>query len=260
MSRPWMPLYVGNYLADTGHLSTLEHGAYLLLLMHYWVHGSLPCDEKRLSLIAKLDSKTWRKVSPILTSFFSDNWQHKRVEAELKKACSISDIRKASAEIRWNKRSANAHADAYSNASLAEPQLHTQSQSQSHKEEGQSGAHAPADAADEERFWSRLDDLGKKGISRSRCTLLLKLNGGDFMEANRALDSAEQAQKPAQYLGAIVRNLEVAGVGSPVGGNPHVPAWVNELRAAGTLVERDGANSWRCLGELLNDAGEVVGF
>ena len=90
MNRPWMPLYVGDYLGDTGHLTTAQHGAYLLLMMHYWRKGELPDDDRQLSKITKLPLKTWCEYRPILQDFFYDGWKHKRIEAELEKMMRVS--------------------------------------------------------------------------------------------------------------------------------------------------------------------------
>ena len=85
MNRPWMPLYVGDYLGDTGHLTTAQHGAYLLLMMHYWRKGDLPDDDRQLSKITKLPLKTWCEYRPTLQDFFGEGWKHKRIDAELAK-------------------------------------------------------------------------------------------------------------------------------------------------------------------------------
>jgi uncharacterized protein YdaU (DUF1376 family) len=89
MSRAWMPMYWGNYFGDTAHLSTLQHGAYLMLIAHYWTHGSLPDDEQQLANITRLSLHDWRVNSPTLQAFFYDGWKHKRINAELKRHMEI---------------------------------------------------------------------------------------------------------------------------------------------------------------------------
>jgi uncharacterized protein YdaU (DUF1376 family) len=94
MNRPWMPLYVGDYLGDTGHLTTAQHGAYLLLMMHYWRKGDLPDDDRQLSKITKLPLKTWCEYRPTLQDFFGEGWKHKRIDAtELAKMVRVSQQR-----------------------------------------------------------------------------------------------------------------------------------------------------------------------
>lgn len=87
---PYMPFFVGDYRGDTGNLSTLEHGAYLLLLFHYWTKGeSLPDDPEQLRIIAGVSRHVWRKISPKICEFFEKRdgrLFHKRVEEELGRA------------------------------------------------------------------------------------------------------------------------------------------------------------------------------
>ena len=93
MNRPWMPLYVGDYLGDTGHLTTAQHGAYLLLMMHYWRKGELPDDDRQLCKITKLSLRTWCEYRPTLQDFFYEGWKHKRIDAELLRMLQVSQKR-----------------------------------------------------------------------------------------------------------------------------------------------------------------------
>ena len=66
-----MPLYVADYLADTTHLSTLEHGAYCLLLMSMWrAGGSLPNDPAKLAKFARMTSAQWARIEATVMQFF----------------------------------------------------------------------------------------------------------------------------------------------------------------------------------------------
>jgi uncharacterized protein YdaU (DUF1376 family) len=94
MSAPaWMPLYVADYLADTGHLSTVEHGAYMLLIMHYWQAGGLPAEDAKLARICRMSTKEWAAVRDTLADFFSEGWRHKRIDEEIANTAETIDKR-----------------------------------------------------------------------------------------------------------------------------------------------------------------------
>lgn len=95
--RPWMPMYWGDYLADTRHLTIEQHGAYLLLIAHYWQRGCLPTDPPTLKRILGLHGvdgeNRWRSICLALAPFFQEGWRHKRIDAELQKADEIKTKR-----------------------------------------------------------------------------------------------------------------------------------------------------------------------
>jgi uncharacterized protein YdaU (DUF1376 family) len=92
MSRAWMPIYWGDYLADTRHLTTLQHGIYLLLIAHYWQHGGLP--QRAKYQICGLTPQVWRANSRAIAKLFlHPGWRHKRIDAELQKAKELSEKR-----------------------------------------------------------------------------------------------------------------------------------------------------------------------
>ena len=91
VSFAYLPLYTGDYQRDTLHLSMLEHGAYLKLLMYCWDQkGPAPHDERKLMGICNARSKEEiTAMQCVLTEFFirmDDGWYNKRLTQELAKA------------------------------------------------------------------------------------------------------------------------------------------------------------------------------
>lgn len=117
----WMPLLVDKYLGDTTHLSTEQHGAYLLLLMTAWKRdGVLPSSEAQLSAICRMTPARWKANREVLLAFFTatedgTGLTQKRLSQELATAKKVTEVRakagaKGAAE-RWqndSKRMANA--------------------------------------------------------------------------------------------------------------------------------------------------------
>ena len=111
MDKPdvFMPLYIGDYLAGTSRLTTELHGAYLLLIMDYWMNGPLPDDDSLLSSIVKMTPDAWSIARAKLEYYFSVSdglWNHKRIEEELasatEKKLKARDKAKKAANARWH--------------------------------------------------------------------------------------------------------------------------------------------------------------
>ena len=96
-TRPFMQLYVSDFLGDTLHLSTEEVGAYLLLLMAMWnAGGVLENDEAKLARITRTSAKKWRSIGPTILEFFlvgPDGITHRRLREELRKSDEKSTLR-----------------------------------------------------------------------------------------------------------------------------------------------------------------------
>jgi uncharacterized protein YdaU (DUF1376 family) len=106
-----MPLYIADYRADTAHLSAAQHGAYLLLIMHYWQTGGLPLEDAALARIACMSPVEWKRNRAAVAAFFTSRWTHKRIDKELAKSAEISSKRSASAKQKHSNSSANAPAN-----------------------------------------------------------------------------------------------------------------------------------------------------
>lgn len=113
----WMRLNIGDYVADTMHLSTFQHGLYILLLMHaFRHHGRLPEDEKELARICRCTSLLWQSQGGSAVALFSrvaGGYIHKRVMLELGRAEHVTIVRrsagKAGAAKRWGEENSSSN-------------------------------------------------------------------------------------------------------------------------------------------------------
>lgn len=98
MSFAFMPVYTGDYLRDTQHLSMSEHGCYLKLLMHCWDQkGPAPLDERKLcGIVNARSSDEILALRRVLEEFFTkmdDGWYNHRMQREIERSENISKAR-----------------------------------------------------------------------------------------------------------------------------------------------------------------------
>jgi len=205
MNPPKMPIHIGDYKRDTGHLRAAEHGAYLMLLFHHWSTGSLPTDDRQLATIACMTPAEWRKAKPTLEKFFGEGWRHGRVEKDLaeakesyeKRAAAGAEGGKAKARAKQSSSNATAMLDQNSSNALA------------------TFNHLPkkdaADAAPDpevELFRRGREVLGKQG--GGLITKLLISKNKNVALARAAIEQASTKSDPREYIGAILRGPQKA--------------------------------------------------
>lgn len=217
MSPPWMPLYIADYRKHTSHLGAAEHGAYLLLIMHYWAVGELPDDDRQLARIACMTEREWRRARPIIQRFFHSGWRHHRIDSELGKTAKVSEAyasrAKKAAGKRWSKHtSSNAPSNAPSSPSSnatgmlgdAEPHPHS------------SGALAPSLSESKDSASKRVEnDPERELFERGKAVLgpdaggliakVRKAKNGSIPLARAVIETASTKQNPREYVGAILR-------------------------------------------------------
>ena len=107
-----MKLYIGDYLGDTQHLSCLEHGAYMLLIMAYWqAGGPITSDPVVLRRITKTDKKEYKNWHENVLKMFEVRdtmLVHKRIDSEIAKRAQVSIASTNAANVRWSERNADA--------------------------------------------------------------------------------------------------------------------------------------------------------
>lgn len=98
MSFAYLPLYTGDYLRDTRHLTPLRHGIYLLALMHCWdSKGPMPLDEQECSGVCNCRSADEiDALRYILNRYFirmEDGHYNARMQREVERSEAISGVR-----------------------------------------------------------------------------------------------------------------------------------------------------------------------
>ncbi|HEV7352570.1 MAG TPA: DUF1376 domain-containing protein [Brevundimonas sp.] len=217
----WMPLYVSDYLRKTMHLSTVEHGAYLLLIMHAWTNdGMIPSDDAQLARITRMPLAQWRKIKAEVLSFWTmpggagaPIYMHDRIEEELKRSREVSEKRRKAgangAAKRWQDDS-KCYGDAIDLPVADASQIDRQSQSHNSPSESKRarGAALPDGLID--KVWSSAPQKARERSSRADTTKALAAaikRGGDPDEIVASLNRYWQSPDASKDGGAYAKGV-----------------------------------------------------
>lgn len=117
---PVLGIWTDAYLSDTMHLTTVEHGAYLLMLMTAWRDPlcSLPNDDRKLAAMTRMNANSWKTHKATLMEFWEvqdGRLIQKRLRLERQKVEALIEKKRAagisSSESRRRLNGCSTHAE-----------------------------------------------------------------------------------------------------------------------------------------------------
>lgn len=256
MSTPFMQLYVADYLGDTRHLTTEQHGAYLLLLMAMWrADGVLPDDDAKLARVAGLTVARWRRIKGDVLDFFTS------VEGGITQARLAAEL--AIANEKSEKRSRSGKAGARAKA------LKNNKQGQANAERSLKHSPEPDNTLPNGRDAGPSPDLDKRAWDEALVTL--QRGGLNGPKARAFFGKLLKDHKlSARDLLPSLLNAQVAGTADPQAYLVKAASGVSQRRGTGAPVSVPIADwtddrwagavaLWRDEGWWSNDLGPPPG-
>ena len=102
-NRACIPINLKQNLLETNRLTTLQYGAYMLLVMRYFLDGNLPNDDKFLSNVSGLSLSKWLKAKNSIRDLFEvegNNWKNKDLDFLIKSGSGCRNTKNS--RISWN--------------------------------------------------------------------------------------------------------------------------------------------------------------
>jgi uncharacterized protein YdaU (DUF1376 family) len=118
--------HLGDYAAQAGYLSALEHGVYTLLLD--WYHKNERAVPRELVFqISKANTRAEKNAATkVLNAFFKwhpeQGWRHEGAEAAIAKMRDISEKKRAAANQKWHPKGMQVHSGCNADAMLSNNQ------------------------------------------------------------------------------------------------------------------------------------------